>query len=134
MTLRRTNVSAANRVLLPTFPAFFAWVGASLAFSPVASLRKTPVFQFVDDRMPIQVWGWVFLAAAAAMVVALVIHHRNTYQLAIAVAIGVIAWWFILSVGSTLAGEASISAGAWPFGIGSALVAASVSLASREKA
>ena len=132
MPLDRAHVTAASRVMLPTYPAFFGILGAGLVFTPTGRLTATPVFRYVDDHLlDIHLWGVGFLLLAAAFAAALLTHRRRVYQLALGCAIGWMSLWTVLAAASA-AETGSFTAWAWPAFVGVACWASLVSLETKE--
>lgn len=132
MTLTRQNVTAASRIMLPTYVIFFAWLGLSYIFGPDAPLTAAPALAFADALMPLVVWGWLFVACAVVMTAALLLHLRLMFRFALRMCgLSMLAWAVVILL-ATLAGEASLSACAWSAFVATACWASDRSLAVRE--
>lgn len=132
MPLTRANMTAASQRMLPTYPAFFGVVGLGLLLTPIARLQQTPVFNFVDGYVGIRYWGLGFLTLAAWFIVALAVHRRRWYQIALGVGIFWMGLWAVVTLASSLGDLSSFTAWAWPAFIARAQWASLVSLETRE--
>ena len=132
MPLTRTTVTAASRIMLPTYVIAFAWFGLSYLFGPKALLTSSPALAFADDVMPLRAWGGVFLFCALLMCAALLLGRRTLYRFALRMCgLSMIVWALIIA-GAYLAGDVSASAPVWSAFIAVACFASDRSLAVRE--
>lgn len=130
--LSRATVTAASRIMLPAYAAFFAAVGASLLFTPQRRLRQTPVFDQADHVLDLDLWGCGYLTVAAALGWALLAHHRSGYRAALAVAAVWMSLWALVALVAAFQNHATFAAWAWPAFVAAACWASLVSLASGE--
>lgn len=132
MPLTRDNVTAASRIMLPTYIAFFAIIGYGYTFGPRNTLAATPALAFADRLMPLQAWGTVFLTCSLLMAAALTLHRRTLYRWALRMCGISMAVWAIVILSATLHGDASAVAWAWAAFVTAACFASDRSLATRE--
>ena len=131
--LTRDNVTAASRVMLPTYVLTFAALGANYVLTPAHTLTQSTALAFADGLMPLPVWGAVFLAASATMLTAIVVHRRLLFRFALRVcAMSMFIWAVVIGLAS-LGGEASPAAAVWPAFIAVACMASDRSLAIGER-
>lgn len=74
--LTRQQVTVASRIMLPTYIALNTIVGLVYLLDPLGRLQRVPALAFQREVMPMPAWGCVFLALAAAMLVATRRHSR----------------------------------------------------------
>lgn len=130
MPLRRATVTAASRIMLPTYPLFFAVVGLSLTLTG-DRLLATPGFRFADSLLPLEVFGVGYLLGALVLTLALLVDRassRRTYQHALAAAMVWMLGWTGLMVAAAVEDLASFSAWVWPAFVARACWASYVSL------
>lgn len=132
MPLTKTNVTAASRRMLPTYPIFFATIGLGLLLTSHDRLIQTPTFHYADTFVSIRYWGAGFLALSLAFLAALALRRRRGYQIALTVAIVWMSLWAAVTAASTLTSPSSFTAWAWPAFIARACWASLVSLETRE--
>lgn len=133
MPLTRTNITAASRVMLPTYALFFGAVGLSLVATPQARLHRTPAFEYADRWVDLTLWGTGYLAVAVALVLALALRNRRGYRTALAAGFVWMIGWAILTLLAAFNGAATYSAWIWPAFIAVACWASLVSLAAGER-
>lgn len=132
MTLSRTSLTVASRVMLKIYPVFAAVVGIAFVGTPRRRLMDSPSLRFLDGLVPLSLLGWGFLLVAGGMLLALIRDERLTYQLALGV---MIVWMFaytVATLASAFFGEASFSAWVWSAFVCAACWATLLSLMSRE--
>lgn len=132
MPLTRTNVTAASRRMLPTYPLFFGLIGVGLLVTPLPRLLATPAFSYAHDVVSIRAWAAAFLALAVAFAFCLIVGDRRAYQLALGAAIVWMTLWTIATIAAAFADLASFTAWAWPAFVARACWASLVSLESQE--
>lgn len=132
MTLTRHNVTAASRVMLPLYPLFALAVGLSFTITPRPRLVASPALAYANEFVDLQLWGIGFLAVAAILTVALLAHHRRTYQGALAVMAVWMSFYTATLLVAALKGGATYSAWTWPAFVTAACIASLTSLESRE--
>lgn len=133
MTLDRASVTVASRVMLPTYAIVNAIFAAAFLSDVQGRLEVAPALDFARSWPPIEQWGLLWFALAAVMVMALLVHHRTTYV--VALAINVAAWlmWGILTGASVLTQElVTPLAGVLPCFVAAASFASMMSLLGRE--
>lgn len=132
MPLTRTNVTAASRRMLPTYPLFFGIIGLGLTFTSVDRLIETPAFAYANDFGSIRWWGVGFLVLTVVFTACLLLRRRKGYQLALGAAIVWMGIWALVTLGSAFYDVASFTAWAWPAFVARACWATLVSLEVRE--
>lgn len=130
--LTRATVTAASRVMLPTYVATFGIVGVNWLAAPSQRLLASPVLRAADAIMPIRGWGALFAACAVLMAVALVRHHRDLYRFALLVCAVAMSTWSLVAAVGTLFEPVSFSAWVWPACVAVACLASNRSLARHE--
>lgn len=133
MPLTRTNVTAASRVMLPTYAVFFGIVGLGLVATPESRLHRTPAFAYADRWVDLTLWGAGYLVIAVALVVALALRSRRGYRSALSAGFVWMIGWAVLTLLAALQGDASYSAWIWPAFVAVACWASLVSLAAGER-
>lgn len=134
MPLTRANVTAASRIMLPTYVAFFGIVGFTYAFSPPsATLGTSTALRFADHLMPLAAWGCLFLTCSAIMAVALTLHRRTLYRWALRMCAVSMTVWALVILVAAIQGDASPGAWAWSALVAAACVASDRSLALGER-
>lgn len=112
--LYRSTITAASRVMLPTYALFFAGVGFSLILTPESRLRQTPTFRYLDTIADLTWWGAGFLAVAGGMLLCLLRHRRTWYQRLLAVAIVWMTGYTVMTAIAAFNGQTSFAAWTWP--------------------
>lgn len=132
MTLTRDTVTAASRIMLPSYPPFFAVIGMGLLLTPTSRLLATPAFNYADQLVSIRWWGAAFLLLAGVFVAALVLKQRRPYQFALTIAVTWMSLFAVVTAAAALKDMASFSAWAWSAFVARACYASLVSLEVRE--
>lgn len=131
--LDRGRVTAASRVMLPTYVAAFAAVGGNWTFAPLPRLLASPTLRYADSVAPLRAWGLLFLACSTLMVAALVAHRREWFRFALTVCgLAMGAFAAVAAVG-TVAEPVSFSAWVWPAVVSTACFASDRSLLRGER-
>lgn len=131
MPLTRATVTAASRVMLPTYVVFFAVLGLNYMTAHQIALDN-PALAFANDVMPLKAWGGLFLACAAIMAIALFTRRRLLYRFALRVCgLSMVLWAGIIAAAS-LAGDATPAAAIWAGFVATACYASDRSLATKE--
>lgn len=113
MPLTRDNVTAASRVMLPTYVLFFAAVGANYV-TDAPRLQQSPSLHYANTLLPLQAWGGFFLCCAAIMAAALLSHRRTAYRFALWLCIVSMGVWSGVFALAAINSIASFTAPAWP--------------------
>lgn len=132
MPLDRQHVTAASRVMLPTYAGFFAVVGGNWLLTPADRLLASPGLAYADALLTIRAWGALFLGAALLMVAALAARHRDAFRAALLFCFFTLLVWAGVMGAAAINGTASPSAPAWPTFIACACLASYRSLTRRE--
>jgi hypothetical protein len=131
MTLTRDTVTAASRIMLPTYVVFFAVLGANYLIAD-GTADASPALAFADALMPLPVWGCMFLACSTLMAAALVSKKRLLYRWALRMcAISMVFWACVIGYAS-LSGDATPLAAVWAAFVAVACYATDRSLATGE--
>lgn len=116
LPLTPDNVTAASRIMLPTYVGLFSVLGVNyLTISP-DRLAASASLDYADNLfyIPLWGWGWVFIACALILLSALLSHRRDMYRLALTVGMICMIIWAGVFLGASLFGGASPAAWAWP--------------------
>ena len=131
MTLSRTNVTAASRIMLPAYVVFFAAIGINYIRAG-ATAAASPPLAFANAFMPLPAWGALFVGCALLMAAALALHRRMLYRWALRMCGLSMMFWTVVIGFASLAGEATPAAAIWPAFVAVACMASDRSLAVRE--
>jgi hypothetical protein len=131
MPLTRHTVTAASRIMLPTYVAFFAALGANYLIADETAMQS-PALRFADAFMPLPAWGALFLACAAIMVTALVTQCRILYRWALRMCGMSMVFWAVVIAWASFDGDATPLAAIWAAFVAAACYASDRSLANRE--
>ena len=132
MTLTRDNVTAASRVMLPTYVIFFAAVGVNY-IGANGTADATPALAFVGNVMPLPAWGVMFLGCAALMAAALLRGRRLLYRFALRMCALSMALWAVAVIAASISGDATPLAAVWAGFVARACLATDRSLAVGER-
>ena len=132
--LTRDRVTAASRIMLPTYPILFLAAGVLLLVQAPAR-TSTDVYDLGRVIAPMWLWGVAFAVIGAAEVYALLASRRRLYVCALIPGAGVAGFWAVLLFGSAaMHANASFTAGLWVAGMTVAQAATARSLAVAEVA
>lgn len=132
MPLIRANITRASRIMLPVYVIFFAWVGINYVITPKHRLLESPALRYLDDVLDLRSVGLVLCAASVMMLVALLSRSRDLSRYALLLGLLCFVGLFVAFVAAAVVGEASPSAGAWPFLGTAACLASYRSVTARE--
>lgn len=131
MPLTRDSVTAASRIMLPTYVVFFAALGLNYLIAD-GTASASPALAYIDTLMPLKVWGAVFLCCSALMVVAMLRRGRTLFRFPLRFcALAMIVWAGFIAAAS-ITGNATPLSAAWAAFIAVACLASDRSLAARE--
>lgn len=131
MPLDRQHVTAASRIMLPTYVSFFALLGINyLAADDIA--LASPALAFANDVMPLPVWGCLFIACAVIMFCALVTKRRALYRWALRMCGLSMVFLAVVIAWAAWMGDATPLAFIWAGFVAAACYATDRSLARRE--
>lgn len=111
--LTRASVTAASRIMLPTYPILFGAVGLNYLLD-ARRLNDSPALAYADDLMPLPGWGILFLAAAVIMIIALLRGGRTAYRYALWICMIAATAFALALLGAVIFGGASYTAPLWP--------------------
>jgi hypothetical protein len=131
MTLTRHNVTAASRIMLPTYIVFFAALGVNY-IGANGTADASPALAFANALMPLPVWGATFLVCSALMAAALVSHRRLLYRFALRFCAVSMLFWAVVIAAASIAGDATPLAAVWAGFVATACLASDRSLAAGE--
>lgn len=132
MPLTRATVTIASSVMLKVYPAFAFGIGLSFTLTPRSRLVESPSLAYADDLFALDLWGIGYLAVAAALGIALVLHRRRLYQAALLVMTLWMLLWAAVMAYAAAQGQGSYSAWTWPAFIAAACWATLLSLEAGE--
>lgn len=133
MPLDRAHITAASKIMLPTYVVLATLAGCVYTFDPFGRVAGIHALTFQRSVMPVWLWGCPFLVLAALMVLALVRRSRDGFAFALAVSsVAWFAWGCLYLVSATTDPEASVLAPAFPWFVAVACIASMVSLVKRE--
>jgi len=130
--LTRETVTVASRIMLPVYVAFFGILGLNFLISPHSRMVRTPMLQYADNIMSLQVWGMLFLVVSGLMAEALFLHRRGLYQVALLVCAGSMTVWAVVGVFAAIRSEATPAGSVWPAFVVAACIATYRSLGAWE--
>lgn len=134
MTLDRTSVTVASRVMLPTYVVLFAGLGTNYAVTPMLSgrLAASPALAYANGLLPLPAWAMMFLTVAVLMAGALASGNRHLYRYALWLAILSMTIWAVVFALAVFRGEGSPTAFFWPSFVAVACYASNRSLLAGE--
>jgi hypothetical protein len=132
MPLTRDTVTAASRVMLPTYVAFFTVLGVNY-IAARGTADASPPLAFANDVMPLPAWGGMFLGCALLMASALLLRRRLLYRFALRMCALSMLFWAAIIAAASWAGDATPFAAAWPAFAAAACIASDRSLAAQER-
>jgi hypothetical protein len=117
MPLSRATITAASRIMLPTYATLFLSLGVNYLVKP-PRLGDSPALTFADQLLPLQVWGAIFLTAGLLMVTALATRRRLLFEYALWLGGLTLAAWAIVFAAAAFRAHVSATAWEWPaFGV-----------------
>lgn len=90
--LRRQNVTAASRIMVPTYALLALFFAIVYFFDPGGRASRAPSLEAQRDIMALWKWGVVMGVLAFMKIVAIVVNHRLAFVYALSC--GAIAWFF----------------------------------------
>lgn len=131
MPLDRAHVTAASRVMLPTYVVFFLLLGLNYLTAEQVALAN-PALAFANDVMPLPIWGGLFVFCAFVMFAALLTKRRTLYRWALRMCGISMVFWALVIAWASLVGDATPLAAAWAGFVSMCCLATDRSLAARE--
>lgn len=132
MSLDRQNVTAASRIMLPTYVVFFGVLGVNYLIADDTAAAN-PALVFANAMMPLPVWGALFIICSCGMAGALATKRRLPYRFALRICAGAMGLWAIVILLASLAGDATPFAACWAAFVAVACMASDKSLATGER-
>lgn len=132
MPLDRQHLNRGLQVMVPLIAAFFGVIGLNYSFGGHTRLLMSPALAYANSYMPIRVWGLLFLAVSAIMLVAMYKKHRRPYQFALLMCIVSMAIWTVVSIIAVFESNATWGGWAYPAFVTFTCWAVYRTLASRE--
>lgn len=77
--LRPSQVTLAQRAMIPTTVAITLGFGLSVVATPLAEILAVPAYRTLDSLVDIRAWGWLFVGAGLVQTGALVVGRRHAY-------------------------------------------------------
>lgn len=130
--LDRAHITAASRIMLPTYVVFFGVIGVNFLGGPSDRVVASPMLRYADQLMSIRAWGVLFLACCLLMVAALALRHRELYRWALLVCGLSMTVWALVAIAGAFTEPVSFSAWAWPALAAAACFASNRSLVKHE--
>lgn len=121
--LTRASITVASRIMLPAYVILFTVAGFNYAVTPISRLGQSPALAYADTLMPLRVWGCLFLAVAALMLVALASGQRLLFCYGLLVCVICMGIWAAVFLLGAIFADASPAAWAWPAFVGVACIA-----------
>lgn len=90
--LNRTSVTVASRIMLPAYVVLSTAFGVDYLFDPLGRVEHQSALTYQRSVMDMRIWGALLLLLAFGMIVALVVHSRSSFVVALAVCASV---WFV---------------------------------------
>lgn len=90
--MTRNTVTAASRIMLPSYVIAFCWFGAGWMFGDRTTILENPALRFADHWLPIHWWGALLVTCGLLIFAAMLSHRRTLCRLALwiaAIAMGV---------------------------------------------
>lgn len=130
--LNRANITAASLIMLPVYPAFSGLQGLAYAFGD-ASRTQTPSLEIARDLLPIQAWGYAFLAICVLLIFGYAMRSRDVAVFVLfSAAMAYCIWAACFVVALFAVSDASLVAPLWPAFVAAACVASATSIAKQE--
>lgn len=128
--LDRHSMTAASRIMLPTYAALFLLSGANYLTIDSGVLAASPALAYADHVIDLRGWGLLFIADGLLMVAALIIGQRIWFRYALLLAfLSEVVWSVVFAVAALdNSGVVSRSAWLWPAFAATACVASYRSL------
>lgn len=114
MPLDREHVTAASRIMLPSYAVFFAVVGLGYMFGQAGRVFASPMLRYADHILPIPVWGGLFVTCSLIMVVALRSHDRLLYRWALTLCGISMVVWMGVAIAGAIWSNVTVTAWVWP--------------------
>lgn len=131
--LTSANVTAASRIMLPTYVVLATYLGLLYIVDPQGRVQRAPGLSLAREMMPMPAWGACFLTIAALMTFALLSRRRRFFMYALYLyAVAAVLWAGIYLGATQLSPDASYGAPAWPLFVAVACHASARSLARGE--
>lgn len=112
--LTRSSVTAASRIMLPTYPIFAGLIGINFVTLGAPIIKDSPALRYATTIADLEVWGYGFLIVASILGISLCLHRRQGYEVALSVMIVWMTIWACVMVAAAFYGNASPTAWAWP--------------------
>lgn len=128
MTLKRSDVTAASRVMLPAYVALFGYLGVNYTFTAEGQLTTSPTLSWIDHVLTLRAWGVMFLGTAGILAASLLGRSRDAARYALWLGIVCMGVWSGLFTAAWIYGDAPPTAFAWPAFVGVACFASNRSL------
>jgi hypothetical protein len=125
-------MTVASRIMLPTYAIAYAILGLVYVLWPLEKLLSSPGLTYANGISSLRLWGWIFLAAAVLMAIALKIENRLLFRYALWLCIVCMGGWTAVFVFAAFAGTSSPAAPVLPALATVACFASDRSLLTRE--
>ena len=135
MPLTKATVTAASRIMLPTYVALTATLGVVYTFDPLDRLNSVHALTAQRWVMGGQMWPWgvLFLGLSAVMLAAFRTHRREWFVFALyGCAAAFVMWGLLYAASVVLDPETSLLAPVYPLFVARACRASAKSLLARE--
>lgn len=103
-------MTVASRIMLPAYAIAYALLGLVYILWPLHKLLNSPGLTYADSISSLRLWGWIFLAAAVLMVVALRLENRLLFRYALWLCIVCMGGWTVVFVLAALSASSSPAA------------------------
>lgn len=108
----RYSVTPGARIMVPAYPVAYLAIGLSYVLqSPIRT--ESDVFDIARDLMPVPLWGVAFIVVAVLELVAMALHDRRLYLIALIPGAALAAFWAALIGMTPFFAPVTFSAGVW---------------------
>jgi hypothetical protein len=133
MPLTRDTVTVASRVMVPAYSALCALWGLVFVVDPQDRLAHAPSLQFARQWLELPVWGGLWLALAAVLILASLRQDREHYVAGLGVCgASWFAWGVVVEASVFVRSDVSYLAGTLPWFVSVACWASIRSLLAQE--
>lgn len=100
--------------MIPAYPLFAAGLGITWCLTPASLLGFTPTFDFIDDYVPIWIFGVMLIMMASQMFYTALKADREQYMLGLQIFEYFWGLWALIVLGSFFFGDSTFAGWMWP--------------------